>query len=171
MQKIAFVALPHCSIGALSPLLQRFNDGDWKIRTLSFDGKPVITAEGIRIMADASLAETVPLAFDLMVIPGGHYTAEVWDDIRFHRFLRQHDGQRHWFAVAQEGVICLAATGLLGGVMYSLDQASVKLHTDVLAHAIHREDAVTVDANVISSDGSDSEAWAQVVCQRMQLHL
>lgn len=171
MQKAALVALPYFSIGNLSTLLQMLTYRHWKIRTLSLTGKSVMTAEGIQIKADASLTETVPLDFDLMILPGGRYASEVWNDIQFHRFLRQYDGQRHWFAATQEGVICLAAAGLLGGVMYSLNEESAESYAHILAHAIYRRDSITVDANVVSSNGDDPLTFAQVVCQRMELHL
>lgn len=170
MQRAALVALPHFSIGTLSALLERLTHQDWRIRTLSFDGRPVTTAEGVRIMVDASLTDTVPLDFNLMIIPGGRYGREVWEDIRFHRFLRQYDGQRNWFAVTKEGVICLAAASLLGGVMYSLQDDVAEEYSHLLLHAIHCQDPVTADANVISSDGTDPETWAFAVCQRLEFN-
>lgn len=169
MHKAGLVLLPDCSICDVSVLLTQLRHRDWRLRVLSPDGNPVQTAEGVHILADASLQDNVPLDLQLLIIPGGYYTSLVWDDSRLHRFLRQYDGQRGWMAASGEGVLCMAAAQLLGGTMYS---APVNLAHDfahILRHAIHRPLPVTVDANLVSSDGSDPLTFAQVVCQRMDM--
>ncbi|WAH35854.1 DJ-1/PfpI family protein [Alicyclobacillus dauci] len=169
MYKAALIALPFCSFGDLSELLQQLNHRGFRLRVLSLDGHPVTTAEGIRVLADTSLQDTVPWDLQLIVIPGGQYASEVWGDIRLHRFLRQYDGHRGWIATSKEGVICLAGAGLLGGTRYSAPAHVVKTFGHLLRHAIHTIEPVTVDANVISSDGTQSATFSKMVFERLDL--
>jgi putative intracellular protease/amidase len=169
MQKAAVVALPLCSLSDLSPLLQELSHRSYRLRIYSVDGRPVMTAEGFRVMADASLEETVPVDHDLLILPGGRYTSEGWNDIRLHRFIRQYDGMRKWIATSCEGIVCLATAQILGGVSYSAPAEMCDTFDYILRHAIHRPNAVTVDANIVSTDGSNPQAFAEEVCRRIDL--
>ncbi|GMA62370.1 DJ-1/PfpI family protein [Alicyclobacillus fastidiosus] len=169
MYKVGLVALPRFALAGVSTLLQSVQEREWRLRVFSLAGDSVTTAEGLRVMADAAMQDTVPLDLHLLVIPGGHYTSEIWNDTRLHRFLRQYDGQRRWIATASEGIICVAAAGLLGGTMYSAPEGVDSAFAHLLRHAIRRQSPVTVDANVISSDGTEPATFANVVCQRVEL--
>lgn len=166
MPKAALVILPQCVLRDVSPLLEQLIAREWRLRVLTLDGYQVMTAEGVRIQPDAGLQDTVPLDLQLCVIPGGHYTSEVWEDIRLHRFLRQYDGQRGYVVASCEGVLCLSAAGLMGGVMYSAPTHVMDTDEPLLRYAIRQKAAVTVDGNVISSDGSDSIQLSQAIFAR-----
>lgn len=169
MPKAALVILPHCILRDVSPLLEQLQQREWRLRVLTPDGRPVTTAEGIRIQADAGLLDAVPPDLRLCVIPGGHYTPEAWEDLRLHRFLRQYDGRRGWVAASCEGVVCLAASGLMGGIMYSAPKPMQTTYELLLRHAIYQPTPVTVDGNVVSSDGTHGDLWSDTIFERIDL--
>ncbi|GEO25542.1 hypothetical protein AAC03nite_13270 [Alicyclobacillus acidoterrestris] len=171
MYKVGLVALPQFSVAGVSSLLQSGQERAWRLRVFSLEQQSVTTAEGLHVMADATMQDTSPLDLQLLIIPGGHYPPQTWSDIRLHRFLRQYDGQRRWIAASTEGVVCIAAAGLLGGTSYSAPIHVAHTYAHVLRHAIHQQSPVTVDGNVISSDGSNPGAFANVVIQRVELQL
>lgn len=169
MIKAALLALPYCVLEDISPLLQHIAHREWRLRVLSFDGLPTTTGEGLRIQADASLQNAVPLDLNLCVVPGGHYRSDTWEDLRLHRFLRQFDGRRGWIAASCEGVVCLASAQLLGGVKYSAPATMVEKHQHMLRIALHTAQSVTVDSNIVSSDGSNSWQFAEEVLRRIEI--
>ncbi|MFD1673372.1 DJ-1/PfpI family protein [Alicyclobacillus fodiniaquatilis] len=169
MRKAAFVALPGCLLGDLSALLRQIQHQGWRLRVFSLDGKPTTTGEGLHLLADAPLENTMPADLHLLMIPGGHYTPDVYQDIRLHRFLRQYDGQRRWIAASCEGVVCLGAAQLLGGVAFSAPASVRTNYEHILRHAVYRPQPITIDANIISSDGTNPVAWMKAVKDRIDL--
>lgn len=169
MQRAALVVLPECSLHDVSHVLTTIRQNDWRLRTLSLDGQPVTTSEGIVVRVDGSLAASVPRDVNLCILPGGDFTPQIFGNLGLHRFLRQYDGSRGWFAASEEGVVCLASAGIMGGVAYSASAAVTDAFSSLLRHAIRREEPVSVDANVISSDGSDSYLFAKTLMDYVNL--
>lgn len=169
MSKAALLLLPQCNLRDVSPLLEQLAQREWRLRTFSSDGQPVVTVEGLRVQADASLQSSVPVDLQLCIIPGGHYASEAYEDARLHRFLRQYDGQRKMLVASCEGVVCLAAAGLLGGLMYSAPSSLCERYPHHLRHAIHCSGSLTVDANVISSNGTNPDRLGQITMERVGL--
>ncbi|WP_067623740.1 DJ-1/PfpI family protein [Alicyclobacillus acidiphilus] len=160
MMKAALLALPNCCLEDMSPLLQQIAYREWRLRVLTLDGRPAATREGLRILSDDSIQNAVPLDLHLCIIPGGHYHSEIWEDLRLHRFLRQFDARRGWIATSCEGVLCVAAANLLGGVQYSAPEAMVSRYAHLLRTSVHCPSPITVDSNIISSDGSNPRLFS-----------
>ncbi|GLV13495.1 hypothetical protein Heshes_11790 [Alicyclobacillus hesperidum] len=169
MPKAAFIALPKCRLHDVSPLLETLALQDWRLRTLTLDGAPCTTAEGLAVCTDGSVEEAVPLDLALCVLPGGLYPAQVWNDIRLHRYVRQFAGRKGWFAVSGEGSACLAAAGLLGGLRFSAPLSFVESQAPLFRYSIHMTTPISIDGGVVSSDGSDPAGFCQAVFGRLNI--
>jgi transcriptional regulator GlxA family with amidase domain len=100
---------PWEAFGALSQL----EPGSCKLVAVSHDGQPVKGANGLRVLVDASFAES-PKA-DLVVIPGGVGTVKASKDPQVLDFVRSQVGGAEAVTSVCTGAFVLAGAGLLEG--------------------------------------------------------
>ncbi len=107
-------------------------------------------SHGIRMTADARLAEVCDRAFDLVVLPGGMPgAANLRDDDRVQQVLQTTAQAGRWVAAICAAPIALSSAGLLRG----RSATSYPSFGDQLEVATYREERVVVDGNVVTSRG------------------
>ncbi|MDQ3510373.1 MAG: DJ-1/PfpI family protein [Pseudomonadota bacterium] len=89
-----------------------FGTAGFGVVTLSHDGKPVTTAMGLKVFADAGFADAPE--FDVLLVPGGD-VGEAEIDPRVLAFVRQHTASSDHVLAVCTGSFILAGAGLLDG--------------------------------------------------------
>ena len=123
----------------------------WKV-TAAGIGQGVVTgSRGVRLVPDAAWSEIDPMAFDVLVIPGGQAGVEALArDQRVLDAVRAFDKAGKWLAAVCAGPLVLQAAGVLAG-------RRVTCHPAVsLTQAKRLADRVVVDGHLITSQGPGS---------------
>ncbi|WP_062308899.1 DJ-1/PfpI family protein [Alicyclobacillus sendaiensis] len=163
------VGLPGSRLADVAPVLEGLRRLHRRARVITLEGRWWHTAEGLVIQADGGVEEPVPPDAGLCIIPGGLYEADIWSDLRLHRYLRRFSTTGGFFAASEEGLLCLASAGILGGLRFTAPPALVEAHKPLFHFAIFESRPVVIDANLISSDGSDPRAFHRAVFERLNL--
>ena len=103
---------------------------------------------GLRVEADAMLADLEPSQFDLLLIPGGPGVSKLREDGRPAALAKQFSNDGKPVAAICAAPLVLMDAGLLEGRRFTAYQ-SVR---ETLVHAI--EERVVVDGNLITSRGA-----------------
>lgn len=108
-------------------------------------------SRGVRIVADALLAEIgTPMAFDLLVLPGGKDGAETFSrSPNVQELLKSYDRGSKWIAAICAAPLALDAAGILRERRYTcypgIEQG--------IASGQHITDVVVRDENLVTSRG------------------
>lgn len=112
-----------------------FGQAGFGVYTVSADGKPVITAMGLKVTPDHAFADAP--AADVLLVPGGDVD-DASRDAATLDFIRQRTGRaRHVLSVCT-GAQILAATGLLDGLRATTFHRAL----DALEHHYPKVDVV-----------------------------
>jgi|GEM_PF-3082434 len=165
--KAAFIALDECALWQVAMLQKILYQNRWAWRTLTLDGRPVITDGGIRLMPDSSVESASPRDYDLLAIAEGNVSPEQLEQTGLQRFLRQFDAQRSLITATGLAVVLLAGTGLLGGLRFTTNESVYYDFGKLFAHSIYTKEPVTVDGNIITAKEQAHLEFALAVCQHL----
>ena len=120
----------------------------WNVTAAGISPGIVTGARGVHLVPDDSLSEIDPLAFDVLVIPGGQAGVEALArDERVLDAVRAFDKAGKWLAAVCAGPLVLQAAGVLAGCRVTCHPAVT------LTQAKRLADRVIVDGCLITSQG------------------
>jgi 4-methyl-5(b-hydroxyethyl)-thiazole monophosphate biosynthesis len=108
---------------------------------------------GIRIDADARLADVDPSTFDLLLIPGGPGVAAMRADGRPADLAREFAARGKSVAAICAAPLVLMDAGLLRGRRFTA-HASARQELEANASGVFVNDRVVIDQNIITSRGA-----------------
>lgn len=115
--------------------------------------RQVIGRSGIRIEADALLADTEASAFDLLLIPGGPGVAAMRADGRPAVLARRFSEMQKPVAAICAAPLVLMDADLLRGRRFTA-HASVRQELEAAAHGVVLDDRVVIDGGLVTSRGA-----------------
>jgi len=146
--------------------------GDYRVRTIGQDRRPVQSMGGLTILPDLSIDEIDVDSAAMIVLPGG--TAwERGENASIHAVVRRLHANGAVVAALCGGVLALARAGLLDGRRHTSNYAGyVETYVPVYAGAEHCDPAMlaTSDDRVITAGGVGSIEFAREVIRALDLY-
>lgn len=144
-------------------------DGGLELLTLSYDGRPVQSASGLRYQAEQAVADARAEALDGLILCGGWY-GEAREELL--ALIRALDGQKKLLAgICGAGTVFLARSGVLDHVSFTTPAVPwTERHARVFGvpDPFPRENyvpaRVVTDGNVITALGTAFVDFAAEVC-------
>ncbi|MCM3786084.1 DJ-1/PfpI family protein [Neobacillus mesonae] len=124
------------------------------VTTVSEHGGQISTRNGLKVLADHSLA-SAPY-YDVLIVPGGYGTRKLSQNRCVLEWVRHQAAKATWTASVCTGAFVLAEAGLLDGKRATTGEASVERMRMTYQHRdIHIEEYAKyiVDGNIITSGG------------------
>jgi len=132
-------------------LIDIFRRAGWEVCVAGLKPGPITASRGVRLLPDKTWDEIDPLAFDLIVLPGGAQgTENLRKDTRVVAALREMAGRGRITAAVCAAPLALQEAGLLAGKKATCHPGVA----DMLTSASRINDRVVIDGRVVTSQGA-----------------
>jgi putative intracellular protease/amidase len=132
-------------------------------RTVSFDGKEVVSMGGLRVQPDGSLQDVHPEQTRLLVLPG----SPAWEEGRYPKELLERVVRQHLEAGVPVGAVCGATVALArGGFFQGRRHTSNDPHwlramaPDYPGQELYQDALATTEGPLITASGTAPAAFA-----------
>lgn len=145
--------------------------GDWQVKTVGFDRRPVISMGGLTVQPDATLPEVLSGRTALLVIPGGHLWHRGEGQPAVDLLAEIHAGGAPVAAI-DSGVLALARAGLLDTCRHTGNWAGQLGQVAGYAGRDQYDDEVLAvsDGGVITASHLGSVEFAREVIRTLDLY-
>ncbi|MFP2927948.1 DJ-1/PfpI family protein [Pyxidicoccus sp. 3LG] len=131
------------------------------VRTYSKDGKPIRSAKGMRVIPDASFADTPRL--DVVLAPGGEGRKREMHDATMLEWLRARGAETKWITSVCTGAFLLRYAGLCTGRRVTTHWSAIEELRDTGDVTVLDDVRYVRDGNVVTaagvSAGIDMALW------------
>lgn len=152
MKTAAVLLAPGFEEGEAMVVIDILRRLDIRVQTLSCASTREVTSyHGIPVLADATLAESLDLTFDALILPGGpEGSMNLARNGQVIEFVRRHDGQQRLICpICSAAARVLGGNGLLNGRRYVCSGDLWQQVTD----GVYVDAHVVEDRNLISGRG------------------
>lgn len=116
------------------------------------DNRQIRTEEGLKIMADATIAEEIPL--DVLIVPGAYDMEPLLNDKQLIRYIQRTAKTARWIASNCAGAFILGKAGILEGRRATTWRGGEEdLRMRFPQVTVVPEENVVIDGNLITSRG------------------
>ena len=159
---------PAYAVSGIGSTPFQLRPGEYRVRTASTDGRPVVTMGGVRIMPDAALGDVSPEGAAMLIVPGG----ASWDN---------GDGReavevaRSFLAAGVPVAAICAATAalararLLDAVRHTSNSRDYLLATNYGGAALYEDAPAVTDGNVITAPGTGALEFALHIFRKLDV--
>jgi len=141
----------------------------YRVRTVSLQGEPIMTAGGLRVIPDLTLEALDPVQSSMLILPGG----VAWDQ------GQNSEAVEHARVFLAAGVpvaaICgatagLARAGFLDDLRHTSNAFEYLLATGYRGAAIYVDSPAVTDGNLITASGVAPIEFAREIFKRLDLY-
>ncbi|MBU6246537.1 MAG: DJ-1/PfpI family protein [Xanthomonadaceae bacterium] len=145
--------------------------GDWQVRTVGFDRRPVVLMGGLTVQPDATLGDVDRHRAALVIVPGGHLWSRGEGQPAVDLLAEIHAAGAP-VAGIESGVLALARAGLLDGCRHTGNDAGQLARVPGYAGASRydREVLAVSDGGVITASHLGSVEFARAVIRTLDLY-
>lgn len=158
----------YVSTGINNPMMQ-IDQGKYKVKTFSIDGKPVVSMGGLKITPDMSIEDVTFSNAEMLILPGG----AIWENKenkKISSLAEKFHNKQIKVAAICGATLGLAKKGMLDDVKHTSNSAGYLSMSGYKGMGKYLNDLVANDQGIITASGTAPLEFAYEVFKELNLY-